>query len=132
MLAWKSVLLGHWSPSASSDNTCERGELVQVQEVDGLEPCSILWLWSATNFQILPAFEAGSSCEFPSFVFDVLLIFWFHTIVFLHRVATVRLFPSVSTTFVIFPFFPEMIFCNVVLLAFLICWTMSPLATANR
>ena len=47
----------------------------------------------ATHFQILPAFGAGSSCEFPSFVFDVLLIFWFHTIVFLHRVATVRSFP---------------------------------------
>ena len=77
LLAWKNFLHGQRSPTASTDNTCERGELVHVQDVDALEPCSILRLWSAqhaTHFQIAPAFGAGSSCEFPNFVFDVLLI----------------------------------------------------------
>ena len=57
--------------------------------------------------------------------FSMFSFFRFYAIMFRQRVATVSLVPSVRTTFKIFPFFPEMMFCSVVLLAFLIC-------TANR
>ena len=36
MLAWRNFLLGKWSPAAPIGNTFERGELVQVQDVDAL------------------------------------------------------------------------------------------------
>ena len=56
---------GWQSPAASSDNPHERGELVQVQDVDTWVSCWILQLWSeqsTTDFRIAPAFATASSC----------------------------------------------------------------------
>ena len=39
MLAWRNLLLGKRSPAASTDNSLERGDLVQVQDVDALVSC---------------------------------------------------------------------------------------------
>ena len=63
----KNFPFGQRSPAASNDESCEHGELVQVQDVDALVPCWILQLWfeqHTTGSQIALAFAAASCCGF--------------------------------------------------------------------
>ena len=89
MLAKRNFLLGQRSPAAQIDNSVERGEHVQVQDVDALVSCWILPLLfdqPSTGSQIGLPFAAASFCWFSRSTCDFVPIFpWFvRAAVFLH------------------------------------------------
>ena len=64
MLAQRNFLLGWRSPAATIDNSLERGELVQIQDVDALYRVgsSSCTLNNSTGSNIAPASAEASSC----------------------------------------------------------------------
>ena len=112
ILGTRNVQLGWRSPAAWSHFSCERGELVQVQNVDAWRSCWILWLWSeqsATDCRSAPTFAAVLFCGFSMIQLRVRPNFPWFSYVRLSLACiygSLRLFQNSSTT------------CEIVLLFF--------------